>query len=331
MEKVLSIVVPTYNMEVLLCRCLESLLVDDATYLQQLEIIVVNDGSKDKSLQIANEFAIKYPQTIVVVDKPNGNYGSCINAALKVAKGKYFRICDADDKYLHDNMVGYLQFLQAADTDIVLSPYMILFQDGTIDKKIECPTFLLGRKFNIDALEWEKGGMPDFRPMHCLATKTQLLVDNHYVQSEGISYTDSQFVFYSHLYAQTCSFFEKIIYCYYLGRDGQTMSKESMVKSCHHFYENAYRMVQDFVKIVPPIAENKRRLLMMTLYSVLIFYTRILFSRKPEMINLLKDLLDLAMTSQVKCDIDKMLMKNSSFRLWRKLGISPRLISFFKH
>lgn len=330
MEKLLSIVVPTYNMQALLTRCLESLLLDNATYLQQLEIIVVNDGSKDNSSLIARDFAVRYPQTIVVIDKSNGNYGSCINAALKVATGKYFRICDADDKYLNANMSSYLQFLEMADTDIVLSPYMILSPDETVDKEFKTPTALLGRTFKIDELMWEKDEMLEFRQMHCLATKTKLLIDNHYVQSEGISYTDSQFVFYSHLYAQTCSFFENIIYCYYLGREGQTMSKASMLKSHHHFYENACRMVQEFVNIAPPLAENKRRLLMMTLYSVLIFYTRIIFSSKPEEIDKLKWVLDLAKTSRVKCDIDTRLLKNSAFRLWKKIGISPRLISLFK-
>lgn len=109
MKKILSVCIPTYNMEALLGRCLNSFIVDK-NYMNQLEIIIVNDGSKDNSSRIAHEYANKYPDTFVVVDKPNGNYGSCINAALKVATGYYFRICDADDRYENSNLVAYIDF-----------------------------------------------------------------------------------------------------------------------------------------------------------------------------------------------------------------------------
>ena len=100
MSKLLSIIIPTYNMEALLPRCLDSLLVDGA--LEQLEAIVVNDGSRDGSLAIANSYKERFPDTVTVIDKPNGNYGSTINAALPVAKGKYVKVLDA----FHDNPPG---------------------------------------------------------------------------------------------------------------------------------------------------------------------------------------------------------------------------------
>jgi len=74
--------------------------------MDMLEIIVVNDGSNDNSSAIAHEYAENYPHNYIVIDKPNGNYGSCINAALKIATGKYFRICDADDRYNKINLQG---------------------------------------------------------------------------------------------------------------------------------------------------------------------------------------------------------------------------------
>ena len=77
MSKVLSVCVPSYNMEKYLNRCIDSFLVPEV--LDQLEIIIVNDGSTDGTLSIANEYKTKYPQSIVVIDKPNGHYGSCVN------------------------------------------------------------------------------------------------------------------------------------------------------------------------------------------------------------------------------------------------------------
>lgn len=89
MEKILSIVIPTYNMEDLLSKCLSSLIVKN--HLDMLEVLVVNDGSKDLSSEIAHQFEKENPDTFRVIDKENGNYGSCVNRGLKEAKGKYIK------------------------------------------------------------------------------------------------------------------------------------------------------------------------------------------------------------------------------------------------
>ena len=94
MEKILTIVIPTYNMQDYLHRCLDSLIVPEEQ-MKHLEVLVVNDGSKDNSSAIAHEYQNKYPDTFRVIDKDNGHYGSCVNAALKIATGKYFRLVDA--------------------------------------------------------------------------------------------------------------------------------------------------------------------------------------------------------------------------------------------
>lgn len=90
MNKILTIIIPTYNMEKYLRRCLDSLIIDEEG-MKQLEVLVINDGSKDSSSQIAHEYQDKYPDTYRVIDKENGNYGSCINIGLKEAKGKYVK------------------------------------------------------------------------------------------------------------------------------------------------------------------------------------------------------------------------------------------------
>lgn len=83
-------------MEKYLRRCLNSLIIDEEG-MKQLEVLVINDGSKDSSSQIAHEYQNKYPDTYRVIDKENGNYGSCVNKGIVKATGKYFKILDADD------------------------------------------------------------------------------------------------------------------------------------------------------------------------------------------------------------------------------------------
>ena len=116
-------------MENYLHKCLDSLIVSDDN-MNRLEVLVINDGSKDSSSQIAHEYESKYPQTFRVVDKENGNYGSCINRGLKEAKGKYVKVLDADDYF--DNVVfnQFLSFLSETDADLIINDYSVVDGNG---------------------------------------------------------------------------------------------------------------------------------------------------------------------------------------------------------
>ena len=125
MEKVLTVVVPTYNMEKYLDRCLTSLIVDDDK-MALLEVLVVNDGSKDRSSEIAHSYEARYPNTFKVIDKENGNYGSCINRGVTAVTGKYFRILDADDWYSTDALQSFTSKLMSIEADMVPSSFFPL-------------------------------------------------------------------------------------------------------------------------------------------------------------------------------------------------------------
>ena len=115
MEKILTIVIPTYNMERYLEKCLTSLIIDDQDLMNQVEVLIVNDGSKDRSSEIAHSYQDKYSNTFRVIDKENGNYGSCVNRGLSEATGKYIKILDADDSFFKDGYVAYINKLLTID------------------------------------------------------------------------------------------------------------------------------------------------------------------------------------------------------------------------
>ena len=117
--KLLTLVIPTYNMEKYLTKCLES--VTAPCIPPTLEVIVVNDGSKDRSLDIMKAFQQKRPDIIRIIDKENGHYGSCINAGLQMAKGKYFRPLDADDWMDTEVLSKLLNVLKNCDTDLFIT------------------------------------------------------------------------------------------------------------------------------------------------------------------------------------------------------------------
>ena len=119
--KTLSIAIPVYNTEDYIRRCLDSVLVQEA--LPYIELIIVNDGSKDSSPEIIREYQARFPENIVFIDKENGGHGSTINAALKAATGKYFRVLDSDDWFDTPEFIKYLKALSACDEDLIVPPY----------------------------------------------------------------------------------------------------------------------------------------------------------------------------------------------------------------
>lgn len=330
MEKLLTVCIPTYNMETLLGRCLDSFILDKEV-MDKLQVLVVNDGSKDDSSKIAHEYEARYPDTIKVIDKPNGNYGSCVNAALKVATGKYFRICDADDRYEKDNLQEYITFLQSSSADMVFSPYYVLDFDSTVNQKMEAAPVENGKEISISSIDWNDNTYMRYSAMHCIAVKTGNLAGHNYTQTEGISYTDTQFVFYSILYSETCAFFDKPIYYYYLGRDGQTMSLSSMLKSHMHFYQNANKMLQTYVGLPSGMSGNKRSLLFRCINTEMAFFVSVVLGRIKDSENqceLINGMLELSATSVLPCPLYEAQMENVFFRLWKKYHFSPRVIYY---
>ena len=122
-NKILTVGIAAYNMELYLSRCLDSLVC--IGNLNDVEILIVNDGSTDATLQIAQEYESLYSQSVKVIDKPNGGWGSVVNLVIQEATGKYFRLLDADDWYESDSFSEFVSRLSAISSDLVLSPYML--------------------------------------------------------------------------------------------------------------------------------------------------------------------------------------------------------------
>jgi len=225
MEKVLSIVIPTYNMEKYLRKCLGSLIVSTA-FLDKLEVLVINDGSKDDSLAIAQEYQSKYPNTFVVIDKENGNYGSCVNRGLKEATGKYIKVLDADDSFDTNNFEEFLDYLLNKDVDLVISDYCVVDMD---DKVTETFSYELpDAVFRMSDLP---KGIERSMAMHAVTYKTENLREINYKQTEGISYTDMEWIFTPMTTVNKALYFNKVVYLYLVGREGQTIDYKVRLKS----------------------------------------------------------------------------------------------------
>lgn len=223
--KLLSIVIPTYNMEAYLDRCLSSLIVEDSL-MSKLEVIVVNDGSKDKSSEIAHSYESRFPETFVVIDKENGNYGSCVNVGIKLANGRYFRILDADDWFSTDALVSILNKLHNCDADLVQTPFNEIGGEGAkiipLTNCISCNVQYYINDINPQCV---------LLHMHSMTYKRSVLDDCNLSLSEGVSYSDTEYCFIPLPYVNTVVYFDDILYQYMSDREGQTMSLESRKRS----------------------------------------------------------------------------------------------------
>jgi glycosyltransferase involved in cell wall biosynthesis len=228
-------------MEAWLPRCLDSVCIESV--IDNVEVIIVNDGSTDASLSIAEAYKERFPKSIIVVNKPNGHYGSCVNAGLKIASGKYFRILDSDDCFDSGSFVDFITYLQQSGADLVFTNYSRDYASGY--RKI----MLKNRGFPIEGKEYKLkecfaiNELEKMFVMHCMTYQTSVLRKSGYKQLEGISHTDTEYCFYPLTAVKNFVFFDLVLYRYTIGREGQSVGAELAYKNRGQIYLIIQRMI----------------------------------------------------------------------------------------
>lgn len=217
MNKVLSVSIASYNVEKTIERTVNSIL-QAYDCIDAIEVIIVNDGSNDETVKIAKEYAAKYPNTVKLIDKSNGGYGSTINASLTIAKGKYYKLLDGDDTYVTENLSEFIRYLQECNADLVIAPYNKVYEKtGKVQLIDSHQPEIAGNKFeNI--------------VMHEITVRTDVLHKIETNITEHCFYTDNEFVFYALLGTSEIKKFCKPIYNYNLGVEGQSVSIDGIKK-----------------------------------------------------------------------------------------------------
>ncbi|MCW6664636.1 glycosyltransferase family 2 protein [Aerococcaceae bacterium NML191219] len=225
MEKVLTIVVPSYNAEQYLPETIPTIL--NSPYLEQLEILIVNDGSKDETKEIAERFAEGYPKTVKVINKVNGGHGSTINVGIHQATGKYFKVIDADDWVDSDGLTQLIKDLSHSDADLVVSDYEEVYENlGT--RKIKAFDLPNNVQQSYEQMLEKINQIP---PMHATTFKTCLLKDNAIKIDENSFYVDEEYIVFPIKHVKTCLYKKGVVYRYRLGTSTQSVSLRSSVKN----------------------------------------------------------------------------------------------------
>lgn len=234
MDKVLSVSIAAYNIAATLREVLEPFLMEDV--LDRVDVMIVDDGSKDDTAKIAMEYQEKYPNTFRLISKPNGGWGSTLNTGMRAAVGKYFKQLDGDDYFSYENLSDYLTFLEKTDADVVHTPF-VTYSDASggilqVLNDFSWQDYVWYPKERTLPL----ADCPKVRPeMHNLAVKVSLLKENDVTITEHCFYTDVEFSLKAFAVSKTIAFYERPIYYYRLAFSGQSMGLGGIRK---HYMDN---------------------------------------------------------------------------------------------
>ncbi|MEZ7737243.1 glycosyltransferase [Gemella sanguinis] len=246
-DKILSIIVPTYNIEQYIKKCIESFKKINEKYYSEFEVIVVNDGSTDNSVQLVESLMVDTALDLRIISKENGGHGSTINVGITESKGKYFKVIDGDDWIDVSSFETLLEKLKTIDIDMVISNYTEQHVYNNSKKTID---FIERIVPNI-VIE----GLPDRRiPMHALTYRTSILKGNNIKISEKTFYVDMEYTLLPLKYVNNYIYYNLDVYQYFLGRPDQSMNINVMKEK----YEHHNRVVKRVLDLYNEIKGNKK-------------------------------------------------------------------------
>lgn len=225
-KKIITFVVPCYNSQDYMKRCVDSLLPGG----EDVEIIIVNDGSSDRTGEIAQAYEQKYPSIVRAVQKENGGHGSGVNTGLSMAEGTYFKVVDSDDwveEKAYKKVLHLLKEPYAPDLLVCNYVYNHLYEHRQKSMSYQ-NVFPEERVFT-----WEEMG--HFSPsqyliMHALIFKTAVLKKANVVLPEHTFYVDNLFSYQPLPYVKTLYYMDVDFYQYFLGREDQSVNENIMMQ-----------------------------------------------------------------------------------------------------
>ena len=227
--KLLTITVPCYNSQDYLDRCMESLLVGE----EDVEILIVDDGSTDRTAEMADAYAQKYPAIVKVIHKQNGGHGSAVNAGIAGATGLFFKVVDSDDWVKEESYYEILQALRelvasGQQIDMLLANY-VYEKQGEKRKKVVSFRHALPKN---EIFTWDQVrhfNKTQYILMHSIIYRTKLLHDCGLKLPEHTFYVDNIFAFNPLPYVKKIYYIDTNFYRYYIGRADQSVNEKVMI------------------------------------------------------------------------------------------------------
>ncbi|MBQ8987183.1 MAG: glycosyltransferase, partial [Lachnospiraceae bacterium] len=229
--KLLSIAVPCYNSQDYMEKCVRSLVVGG----DEVEVLIINDGSKDDTARIADALAQKYPGIVRAIHQPNKGHGGAVNTGLENATGMFFKVVDSDDKVKASAYKTILDTLRKFSTkdgeeqlDLLISNFVYDKEGSTHCKVMEYRKALpKDRVFFWDETHRFKKGQ--YILMHSVIYRTALLRECGLKLPEHCFYVDNIYVFNPMPHVKNMYYLDVNFYYYFIGRNDKSVNEEVMI------------------------------------------------------------------------------------------------------
>lgn len=278
MSKILTVVIPVYNVENYLNQCLDSFLIPEI--LDDLEILVIDDGSPDRSSTIVRTYTEKYPDSIKLILKENGGHGSAINKGIQLASGRYFKIVDGDDWVEKKAFQNLVTFLKCTSCDLLHTNFYWVYE-GTgktrHEKKIPFPDVEYGKVYSFKEVAGKC-----FIKMHNMTIRTDILKENFRAIDEKCFYVDNEYILYPIPYVDSIAFLADTVYMYRIGRSEQSINVKKMRERCEQHERVLHSLLSFYKEKTGNISEEADNYIAKGIAKMFCSQVKIYLSYKPE-------------------------------------------------
>ena len=227
--KLLSIAIPCYNSAAYMRRCIDSLLPGG----EDVEIMIVNDGSTDNTKDIAEEYRERFPSMVKVINKENGGHGSAVNAGIQNAAGLFYKVVDSDDWVDEEALYKILDVLKTFENeekqvDMLLANY-VYEKEGMEHKKVIEYKNVLPQEETFGWNDVKHFHLGQYILMHSVIYRTDFLKLCQLRLPKHTFYVDNIYVYYPLPHVRKMYYMDVDFYRYYIGREDQSVNEKVMI------------------------------------------------------------------------------------------------------
>jgi len=244
MSKLLSFIIPSYNCQQYLDKCITSFIHKEV--LDKLDIIIVNDGSKDKTEEVAQKYCDLYPNSVRLFNQENKGHGGALNTGCAAAVGKYLKVIDADDWVETQNLPEFLRLLEMCDSDVVLTHHYTINISTNEVKKWKSYPSEFGKAYTFEQIMSDWKSFDRSLTFHGITYSTEFYHKYGMKLSEHVFYEDHEFATVPCCYAKTITPFDLFIYDYRIGDVQQSVSDENQLKRISHTETVLKRFMKEY-------------------------------------------------------------------------------------
>ena len=227
--KYITFAIPCYNSEAYMEKAINSILPAG----EDVEILIVNDGSSDRTKKIGKQYAERFPSIVRVINKENGGHGDAVNSGLSQASGKYFKVVDSDDWVDEDSLMKLLEVIKGfvseeEEVDMIVSNY-VYEKTGVEHKKVIHYRNVLPQN---EIFRWDDIGsfhLDQYILMHSVMYRTEMLKLCQLKLPKHTFYVDNIYVYYPLPHVRRLYYLDVDFYRYFIGREDQSVNEKIMI------------------------------------------------------------------------------------------------------